>query len=105
MGKIESEIDSIQNSADEKDVERVNILKEELQDLEDQKDIINARKYLAKNQLEGERPTKFFCSMNKKMKAKSQVEEVHVKKRDEKRDEKIRIVKEQWAVEWEGKKR
>ena len=83
MEKIESEIDSIQNSTNEKDVERVNILKEELQELEDQKDIMNARKYLAKNQLEGERPTKFFCSMNKKMNAKTQFKEVHVKERDE----------------------
>ena len=62
----------------------MNILKEELRELEDQKDINNARKYLAKNQLEGERPTKFFCSMNKKMKSKAQFEEVHIKERDEK---------------------
>ena len=35
MGKLESEIDSIQNSTDKDDVERVNMLKEELQELED----------------------------------------------------------------------
>ena len=81
--KIWNEIDSIQNSTNEKDVERVNILKEELQDVENQKDIMNVRRYLAKNQLEGERPTKFFCSMNKKMKAKAQFEEVHVMERAE----------------------
>ena len=61
----------------------------------------DARRYLAKNQLEGEKPTKFFCSMNRKMKSKAQFEEVHVRKRDERGEEKIRIVKEQRAVEWE----
>ena len=57
MRKLESEIDSMQNSVDKDEVERVNILKKELQGLKDQKDMINARRYLAKNQLEGERPT------------------------------------------------
>ena len=51
--------------------------------------------------MEGERPTKFFCSMNKKMKARAQFEEVHVNEKDEKGNEKIRIVKEQLEVEWE----
>ena len=78
MRKLESEIDSIQNSMEKDKVERVNILKEELQELEDQKDMMDARRYLAKNQLEGERPTRFFCSMNRKMKSKAQFEEVHV---------------------------
>ena len=65
---------------------------------------MNARRYLAKNQLEGERPTKFFCSMNKKMKAKTQFEEVHVVERDENGEGRKRIVKEQCAVEWEVRK-
>ena len=99
--KIGSEIDSIQNSIDEKDIERVNMLKEELQSIEDQKDIMNARRYLAKNQIEGERPTKFFCSMNKNMKAKAQFEEVHVVEKERNGDERIRVVKEQKKVEWE----
>ena len=64
--RISNEIESIQNSIDEKDIERVNILKEELQNIEDGRDMMSARKYMARNQLEGERPTKFFCSMNKK---------------------------------------
>ena len=66
--------------------------------------MMNARRYLAKNQLEGERPTKFFCSMNRKMKSKAQFEEVHVSERDEKGEEKIRVIKEQRAVEWEVRK-
>ena len=47
MQKLESKIDSRQNSVDKDDVEHVNILKEELQGMEDQKDMMNARKYLA----------------------------------------------------------
>ena len=62
MQKLESEIDSIQNSVDKDDMERVNILREELQGMEDQKYMMNARKYLAKNQLEGERPRKFYAT-------------------------------------------
>ena len=56
---------------------------------------MNARRYLAKKQLEGERPTKFFCSMNRKMKAKAQFEEVNVVEKDRNGEERIRIVKEQ----------
>ena len=104
MRKLENEIDSIQNSIDKDDVERVNMLKEELQELEDQKDMMNARRYLAKNQLEGERPTKFFCSMNRKIKSRAQFEEVHVRERDERGEDTIRVVKEQRAVEWEVRK-
>ena len=80
------------------------MLKEELQDIEDQKDIMNTKRYLAKNQLEGERPTKFFCSMSKKMKAKAQFEEVHVVEKERNGDERMRVVKEQKAVEWEVRK-
>ena len=66
---MESEIDRLQNSPDEKDIEHVNTMKEELQGVEDEMDMMNARKYLVKNQLEGERPTNFFCTMNRKMKS------------------------------------
>ena len=48
MERIGNEIDSIQNSTNEKDIEHVNGLKDELQDLEDRKDFMNAQRYLAK---------------------------------------------------------
>ena len=60
---------------------------------------MNTRRYLAKNQLEGERPTKFYCSMKKMMKVKAQFEEVHIVEKDKNGEEKIRVVKEQKAVE------
>ena len=79
---LESEIDRLQNSQDEDDIERVNNMKKELQDIEDEREMTSTRKYFAKNQLEGERPTRFFCSMNRKMKARAQFEEVHLKKKE-----------------------
>ena len=44
----------------------MNLLKNEAQDLDDERDMALARKYFAKMQLEGEKPTKFFCNLNKK---------------------------------------
>ena len=75
-------------------------MKKELEEIEDEKDMMNARRYLAKSQLEGERPTKFFCSMNRKMKSKAQFEEVHVKERNERGEETVRFIKKQSSVEW-----
>ena len=57
-----------------------------------------------KNNLEGEKPTRFFCSMNRKMKSKAQFETVHVKEENESREELIRVVTMQSAVEWEVRK-
>ena len=63
-----------------------------------------ARKHFAKNNLEGERPTQFFCSMNKKMKSRAQFEEVHIKEKNERGEETIRVVTKQSSVEWEVRK-
>ena len=57
--EIESEIDKIQNSPKEKDIERVETLKNEHQKLEDEREVENTRPYFTKNNLEGEQPTKF----------------------------------------------
>ena len=64
--------------------------------MEDESEMENARRYFAKNNLEGERPTRFFCSMNKKMKSKAQFETVHVKEENEKWEEVIGVVTKQW---------
>ena len=101
---LESEIDKLQNSQAEEDIEWVNNMKKELQDIEDEREMISKRRYFGKNQLEGERPMRFFCSMNKKMKSMAQFEEVHVKKRNERGKEVTRIVKKQSSVEWEVRK-
>ena len=102
--KLENEIDKIQNTSEEEEIKRLETLKEELQELEDEKDKENARIYFAKNNLEGERPTKFFCSMNKKMKDKAQFEVLHVKETDKNGVETIREITKQKEVEWEVRK-
>ena len=40
---LESEIDKLQNSQEEEDIEQVNNMKKELQDIEDERDMMNAR--------------------------------------------------------------
>ena len=82
MSNLEREIDKLQKPQAEEDIKRVNNMKEELQNIEDERELISARRYFAKNQLEGERPTRFFCSMNKKMKSRAQFEEIHVKEKN-----------------------
>ena len=102
--KLENEIDKIQNTSEEKEIRRLEWLEEELQELEDEKDKENAKRYFAKNNLEGERPTKFFCSMNKKMKDKAQFEVFHVKETDKIGVETVREITKQKEVEWEVRK-
>ena len=80
---LESEIDKLQNSQAEEDLERVNNMKKELQDIEDEREMVSARRYFAKNQLEGERPMRFFCSKNNKIMSRAQFEEIHVKEKNE----------------------
>ena len=43
----------------------MNLLKNEAQELDDEHEMAAARKYFVKMQLEGEKPTKFFCNLNK----------------------------------------
>ena len=66
---IESKIDSDKPE----DMDIVKNLKEEVQNIEDERDLGVARKYFAKVQLEGEKLTQFFCSMNKKRMGKKAV--------------------------------
>ena len=97
---IESKIDS----DDPEDMEIVNNLKEEVQKIEDKRDLAAARKYFTKVPLEGEKPSKFFCSMNKKRLEKAQFDELHIVERKNNGLDEIRVVKEQKAVDWEVRK-
>ena len=76
--RIEKRIEEIQNSNSEEDNLELEKCKTELQALLDDRDTEEARKTLAKYNLEGERPTKLFCSLNKKIKNKAQFEVLHV---------------------------
>ena len=62
-----------------------------------------ARKQFAKVQLEGEKPSKFFCSMNKKRIAKAQFEELHITEKDDRGVERVKVISEQ-EIEWEVRK-
>ena len=63
-----------------------------------------ARKYFAKVQLEGKKPTSFFCNLNKKRLAKAQFEDLHVMEKNKDGREEVKIITEQKAIEWEVKK-
>jgi hypothetical protein len=79
---LEKRIDKKTNSDREEDIEEVAFLKQEIQNIVDERDMAIARKKFEKMQLEGEKPTRFFCRMNKKMGAKAQFEVLHVEDED-----------------------
>ena len=72
--------------------------------MEDEQELENANRYFAKNNLEGERQTRFFCSMNKKMKNRAQIDKVHVIEKNERGVEVTPVVTKQSSVEWELRK-
>ena len=60
-----------------------------------------ARKRFVQMQLEGEKPTKFFCKLNKKVGAKAQFEVLHVEDVDENGVKTIRVIEDQNEIEQE----
>ena len=101
ISKLESELDRLQNSNKEEDIKRVEFLKEEVQNIKDEHELLSARRYFAKRNLESEKPTKFFCSMNKKTKSKPQFKDLHVLEVNARGEEEIRVVMKQGLLEWE----
>ena len=99
--EINDKIEDLIDSEDLDDIMKLRLLKEEAQELEDEKQESTARKYFAKLQLEGEKPLKFFCKMNKKQMGKAQFEELHIVERKEGGEERVKIITEQKAIEWE----
>ena len=57
---MNNKIDEKANSIEDEDIKMVNVLKQEVQDLEDEYDMVTARIQFVQMQLEGERPTRFF---------------------------------------------
>ena len=53
-------IEQRQNSIEQEDLEVVEVLKREVQELEDEREMALARKQFARIQLEGKKPSKFF---------------------------------------------
>ena len=102
--ELNRRIDEKSDSVDPEDMEMVNLMKQEVQDLEDEQEMSIARKSFVKMQLEGEKPTRFFCKMNRKHLAKAQFEEVHLEEVDKKGKETIKVIREQESIEWEVRK-
>ena len=92
------------NSDEPEDMDMVEFLKEEVQSIEDERGMASARKYFTKMQLEGEKPPKFFCNLNKKRLAKAQFEELHVVEKKKEGKDEVRVVTDQKEIEWEVRK-
>ena len=97
--ELNKKIDEKAGSIKPEDIEMVNFLKLEVQNIEDEKDMAAARKSFVRMQLEGEKPTKYFCSMNKKFQEKAQFEEIILEEVDESRKEVTRVVRDQEEIE------
>ena len=76
--ELNDEIDRRIDLDKPEDMETVENLMEEVQNIKEERDLAAARQYFAKAQLEGEKPTRFFCSLNKKRMEKVQFEDQHV---------------------------
>ena len=92
------------DSEDPEDMQKVNLLKEEAQEIEEEREAAAARRYFAKMQLEGEKPTKFFCNLNKKRSEKAQFEELHIIEKKPGGEEQVKVITDQKLVEWEVRK-
>ena len=59
--ELNRKIDEKAGLIEPEDIEMVNFLKLEVQNIEDEKDMAAARKSFERMQLEGEKPTRYFC--------------------------------------------
>ena len=55
-------------------------------------------------QVEGEKPTKFFCNMNKKQTEKAQFKELHIVEKKPGGEEQVKVITDKKLVEWEVRK-
>ena len=69
---LRQQIDKVQDSKEDDDIQRFQLLTKVVQDIEDSDEMESTTQMLAKYNLEGERPTRFFCSMNKKCRKTAQ---------------------------------
>ena len=63
--EINEKIEDLIDSEDLDDIRKVGLLKEEAQELEDERQESTAKKYFAKLQLEGKKATNFFARRTK----------------------------------------
>ena len=98
---LESKIDNIQNSVGVNDSDQLETLRQCLEDLDIKEDEEAARKLMAKYKLEGEKTTKFFYKMSRKMKNKAQFDTLLVKEVDQNGIEHEREITKQSSIDWE----
>ena len=101
MEELNKKIDEKAKSREPDDTEMVNFWKLEVQNIEDERNMVAARKSFEKMQLEGEKLTRYFCNMNKKFQEKAQFEEIILEEVNENRKETTRVVRDQEEIERE----
>ena len=101
---LNRKIDEKADSIEDEDIEEVLYLKQEVQNLEEEREMAIARKKFVQMQIEGKKTTRFFCRMNKKHVAKAQFETLHVEEVDITGKKVIRIIDDQKSIEWEVRK-
>ena len=99
--ELNKKIDEKAESVEPDDIEMVNFWKLEVQNIEDERNMVAARRRYEKMQLEGEKPTRYFCSMNKRFQEKAQFEEIILEEVDENGKETTRVVRDQEEIEKE----
>ena len=99
--ELNRKIDEKADSINPEDMEMVNFMKQEVQDLEDEREMAVARKCFVRMQLEGEKLTQFFCKMNKKFQAKAQFKEIHLEEVDHQGKEVTKVIRDQETIEKE----
>ena len=73
----------MQNSVGTDNLKELKPLNQCLDDIETKEDKEAARKAMARYKLEGEKPTQFFCKMNKKIKCSAQFDNFVIKENDD----------------------
>ena len=73
---LNRKIDEKAESVEPEDIEMVNYWKLEVQNVEDERNMVAARRSFEKWHLEGKKPTRHFCNMNMKFQEKAQFEEI-----------------------------
>merc|ERR1711888_500077 len=99
--ELSKKIDEMADLIDPDDIEVVNYMKQEVQNLQDERELAIARKCFVKMQIEGEKPTQYFCKMNKKIQAKAQFEEILLEEFDKNGKEVTKVIKDQDEIEKE----
>ena len=95
---LNRKFDGKADSIDPEDMEMVNYMKQDVQNLEDEQEMAIARKCFVRMQLEGEKPTQYFCKMNKKFQAKAQFEEIHLEEVDHRGKEVSKVIRDQEEI-------